>query len=183
MRERLTWRSRSDVASTLHSISQALSKANAPSVPAFAIHALFACHLVRFSSSFLYVTRTISHTRSLLLLFPNSISTVHSNPNHSKVITTCGTQNSKEYGVSSPKASRVSLVEETIKPRSHATQPRANPTSIEVQRGPRYSLHPSLISVQSLYFKKMTRDKQRMGSIWYKTMDRAAEEQTPCSQS
>ncbi|KAL9312790.1 hypothetical protein ACSQ67_018242 [Phaseolus vulgaris] len=93
-------------------------------------------------------TRTISHTRSLLLLFPNSIFTVHSNPNHSKVIKTCGTQNSKEYGDSTPQASRVSLVEETIKPRSHATQPRANQTSIEVQRGPRYSLHPSLISVQ-----------------------------------
>lgn len=44
------------MASTLHPIGQALLKANAPCVPAFAIHALFACVLVPLSSSFLLFT-------------------------------------------------------------------------------------------------------------------------------
>ena len=59
------------VSSTLRSIGQALHGANAPCVPAFTVHALFACDLVLFSSSFLYATyrpRPQSHTLTPIIL-------------------------------------------------------------------------------------------------------------------
>jgi len=125
IRETLTWNKDSDVASTLHSIGQAFRKANAPCVPAFAIHALFVWDSLH----------RILPTRALLLFCPQFY--LH-RPFWSKVITTCGHQKFSLSDFSISRASHVSLVEEPIRPRSHATLPRATPRPIPVHRGTHY---------------------------------------------